>query len=304
VVLQINTFLRNNNSTVIMKRYIFYSILVLAASACKISNMEASKAKTNTAHQTGYALVNGLNLYYEIYGEGRPLVLIHGGGSTIQTTFGKILPLLAQTHKVIAVELQAHGHTKDRDAPESFQQDANDVAALLRYLKIDKADVMGFSNGGQTTMQMGISYPVQVNKLVIISAFYKREGAVKGFFESMEKATIKDMPAIYKEAYLKINNDSAGLERMFEKDRARMVQFKDWSDEDLSSIKADCLIIMGDKDVATPEHAVEMKHKIPNSELLILPGNHGSFIGEIMFEEQDSQIPALTVAVIEEFLSK
>jgi pimeloyl-ACP methyl ester carboxylesterase len=287
-----------------MKRYIFCSILVLSVSACKTSNMEGSKTKSNPPHQAGYAPVNGLDLYYEIHGEGKPLVLVHGGGSTIQTTFGKILPALAQKRKVIAVELQAHGHTKDRDIPESFQQDADDIAALLRYLKIDKADVLGFSNGGQTTLQIGISYPDRVNKLVIISAFYKREGAIKGFFESMEKATIKDMPAIYKEAYLKINNDSAGLQRMFEKDRARMVQFKNWSDEDLSSIKAHCLIVMGDKDVATPEHAVEMAHKIPNSELLILPGNHGSFIGEIMFKEQNSQIPALTAAVIEEFLNK
>ena len=164
---------------------------------------------------SGYAQVNGLKMYYEIHGEGTPLVLIHGGGSTIQTTFGKILPLFAQHHKVIAVELQAHGHTGDRDSPESFAQDAADIAALLEYLKIDKADFLGFSNGGQTAMQIGMSPPGIVNKLVIVSAFYKRDGAFKGFFENMVKATLDDMPAVYKEAYLKINNDSAALSNMF-----------------------------------------------------------------------------------------
>ena len=137
------------------------------------------------AQTTGkYANVNGLKMYYEIHGEGTPLVLIHGGGSTIQTTFGKTLPLFAQHHKVIAVEMQAHGHTSDRDSPESFTQDADDIAALLKYLKIDKADIFGFSNGGHTAMQIGISHPEIVNKLIIVSAFYKRDGAVKGFFEN------------------------------------------------------------------------------------------------------------------------
>ncbi len=263
-----------------------------------------AKENPNKKFESGYAPANGLELYYEIHGEGKPLVLIHGGGSTIQTTFGNILPLLAGKYKLIAVELQAHGHTKDRDTPESFAQDAADVAALLRYLKIHKASFFGFSNGGQTTMQIGISHPQMVDKLIIVSAFYRREGAMKGFFESMERATIDDMPSFYKEAYLKITNDPAGLQRMFEKDRARMVSFKDWSDDDIASIKAPTLIIAGDKDVVTPEHVLQMAGKIEGSELMILPGNHGSFIGEAMTTKQGSKIPALTAAVIEEFLDR
>ncbi|MEP7236147.1 MAG: alpha/beta hydrolase, partial [Ignavibacteriota bacterium] len=88
-----------------------------------------------------YATVNGLKLYYEIHGEGFPLVLIHGGGSTIGTTFGRILPTLAKTHKVIAVEMQAHGHTADIDRPLSFTQDADDIAELLKQLHIASADI-------------------------------------------------------------------------------------------------------------------------------------------------------------------
>jgi len=266
------------------------------------ANDEVKQIKQDST--SGYAQVNGLKMYYEIHGEGTPLVLIHGGGSTIQTTFGKILPLFAQHHKVIAVELQAHGHTSDRDGAETFEQDANDVAALLAYLKINKADFFGFSNGGHTAMQIGISHPEIVNKLILVSAFYKRDGAFKGFFESLANATLKDMPAVYREAYLKINNDSAGLQNMFEKDRGRMVQFKDWKDEDLASIKAPTLIIAGDKDVVTTEHAVKMSQIIPGAQLMILPGSHGAFIGEVMTAKEGSKMPELTVAVVEEFLKK
>src|SRR5215831_2415917 len=162
----------------------------------------------------GYASINGLNIYYEVHGKGKPLVLIHGGGSTIQTTFGNILPLFAERYQVITLELQAHGHTKDRDKPESFEQDASDVVGLLDHLRINKADVFGFSNGGHTALQMGISHPQRVNRLIIASSFYKRDGAVKGFFESLQMASLENMPAPLKEAYLQISNDSIGLQRM------------------------------------------------------------------------------------------
>jgi pimeloyl-ACP methyl ester carboxylesterase len=266
--------------------------------------METNSSQTHKAAQTGYASVNGLKMYYEIHGEGTPVVLIHGGGSTIQTTFGTVLPMFAEKYQVIAVELQAHGHTMDRETPESFEQDADDVAALLNHLKINKANIIGFSNGGNTTMQMGIRHPDRVNKLVIISAFYKREGMIKGFFEGMENASLENMPDHLKEAFLKINNDSTALLRMFKRDKTRMLQFTDWKDEDLALIKAPSLIIAGDNDVTTREHTVEMSRQIANSELLILPGTHGSFIGEGMSARQDSGIVRLTVAAIEDFLNK
>src|SRR5436190_2269856 len=242
------------------------------------ANNEGQRAKKT--HIEGYAPVNGLSMYYEIHGEGKPLVLIHGGGSTIQTTFGNILPLLAERYQIIAMELQAHGHTKDRDTPETFEQDASDVAELLNYLNISKADVFGFSNGGHTAMQMGISHRQKVNKLILASAFYRRDGVVGGFFEGLENANLANMPAPLKETYLQIRNDTISLQRMFDKDRARMLQFADWKDEELASIKAPCLIIAGDEDIVTAEHAVVMSRKIKNAQLLILPGNHGSYIGE------------------------
>src|ERR1700761_6270138 len=134
--------------------------------------MATEIAQAQTAGK--YANVNGIKMYYEIHGSGQPLVLLHGGGSTIKTTFGTILPELAKTHKVIAVELQAHGHTGDRNAPESFEQDADDIAALLNQLSIPKADILGFSNGGQTTLQLATKHPDKVNKIIVASAFYKK----------------------------------------------------------------------------------------------------------------------------------
>jgi len=252
----------------------------------------------------GYAPVNGLKMYYEIRGQGTPIVLIHGGGSTINTTFGNILPLLAKRHKVVAVELQAHGHTNDRDKPETFEQDADDVAGLLQYLNISQAHFFGFSNGGNTAMQIAIRHPAIVNKLVIASSFYKREGMMPGFFEGLENANLSNMPTPLKTAYLEVTGDKKGLQNMFEKDRARMVQFKDWDQTELLSIKAPTLLIVGDKDVVTTQHTVEMSQKIPGAELMILPGSHGSYIGEICSVKEGSKMPALTVAVMEEFLDK
>lgn len=251
----------------------------------------------------GYAKVNGIRMYYEIHGRGEmPLVLIHGGGSTIETTFGTILPLLSRYGKIIAVELQAHGRTSDRDSAVSFEQDADDVAGLLKYLNIGKADYFGFSNGGNTAMQIAIRHPDLVNKLVIVSSFYKRDGLIPGFFESMQNANLDNMPTPLKTAYLEVAADKNQLQVMHDKDKERMLNFKDWPDEVLQSITAPALLIIGNNDVVTPEHALKMSQLIPYAELVILPGVHGSFIGEVCTEKKNSRIPELTVAIIEEFL--
>ncbi|MEQ8416707.1 MAG: alpha/beta hydrolase [Imperialibacter sp.] len=161
-------------------------ITVALLASCGTHNNKPIESSTPTEKtmffESGYSDVNGLKMYYEIHGEGVPLVLIHGGGSTIQTTFGNIIPDLAKNHMLIAVELQAHGHTSDRDAPETFEQDADDVATLLQNLAIDKASFFGFSNGGNTTMQIGIRHPEMVNKLIIASAFFKKRRHVSGVF--------------------------------------------------------------------------------------------------------------------------
>jgi len=258
--------------------------------------------KKDSELRTGYSNVNGLKMYYEIQGKGKPLVLIHGGGSTIGTSFGKVLSLLAKNFTVIAMELQCHGHTNDRNAPESFEQDANDVATLLHNLHIPEASFLGFSNGGNTSMQIAMRHPQMVSKLILASAFYKREGLLPSLFESMENATLEVMPHALRDAFLKINPDTEKLKTMFNKDRERMFNFTDWKDEMLRSIKAPTLIISGDRDVILPEHAVAMSKLISGSRLMLLPAEHGAYIGAAESQQAGSNIIEMTVGVIKNFL--
>lgn len=266
-------------------------------------SIQAQQTHMEQPKATGYAPVNGLKMYYEIYGDGAiPLVLIHGGGSTIETTFGHILPKLAAFSKIIAVEMQAHGRTSDRDAPESFQQDADDVAALLRYLKVGKANILGFSDGGCTTMQLAGRHPELINKIVVVASNYTRAGMIDGFFEMMDNASLDNMPAPLKEYYLKVNPDPKGLQTMFNKDRERRRTFADWPQSDLTRIQAPALIMTGDKDVIKTEHIVEISKLIPKAELVILPGVHGALLGEICTVKAGSKQPEITATLVREFL--
>ncbi|HWB91521.1 MAG TPA: alpha/beta hydrolase [Puia sp.] len=268
---------------------------------------------------SGYATIGKLKMYYEIHGKNQrrhavpaegqseavsaegqsqtvPLVLIHGGGSTIGTSFGHVLHAFAQHREVIAVELQAHGHTADIPRPLSFHQDADDIAALLQQLHIEKADFFGFSNGGQTAMDIGIRHPQLVRKLVIGSAFFKRSGAYDWFWPGFDNATLASMPQYLKDAYLDITHDSAGLERMFHRDVERMKNFRDWPDEEIKNVQAPTLLIIGDQDLVRPEYAVELSRMMPHARLFILPGHHGEYL------ESPGPLPLCTAAMIDEFL--
>ena len=251
----------------------------------------------------GYATINGLKMYYEVHGAGQPLVLIHGGGSTLDTSFGTIIPPLAQAHQVIAVDMQAHGRTADRDVRETFIQDADDIAALLDHLGIAKASIFGFSNGGQTCIEIALRHPEKVNKLVIASAFYKRKGTPDWFWPGFADAQFSHMPQVYKDEYLKLGNSPDALMNMFNRDVERMSNFKDWSDEAIGSIKAPVLIVQGDRDLPLLEHAVEFHRLLANSRLAILPGDHGSYMGEAMSWGKTSRVPELFVALLNEFLA-
>ena len=254
--------------------------------------------------KSGYSGVNGLKMYYEIYGQGKPLVLIHGGGSTIQSNFEKVIPLFAKNRKVIAVELQAHGRTNDRDKDSSFEQDADDVATLLKNLKINKADFFGFSNGGTTTLQIAIRHPEIVEKIVLGSALAKRNGVPEWFWGFMEQSKLENMPEQLKTAYKKVAKDSSDLQVMHDRDAKRMVNFKDIPDEQIKSIKVPTLIIIGDKDIITPEHVIELQRQINISELAIIPGGHGEYIGEITTLKPETKESDFIVPMIEKFLDK
>jgi len=292
-----------------MKHTIIYFALALSTCVSCGDKAERPDSMTTTANNSqgftsGYADVNGLRMYYEIYGQGSPLVLIHGGGSTIQTTFGKAIPLFARHRKVVAVELQAHGRTGDRNADLTFQQDADDVAALLTTLHITKADIFGFSNGGTTAMQICIRHPQVVNKLILGSALAKRSGVPDWFWDFMKQAKLHNMPQQLKDGYRKVAADTNGLQVMHDRDAKRMVNFTDIPDEQIAAIKAPTLIIIGDKDVITPEHALELHRQIGNSELAIIPGVHGEYIGEVTTVTPNFRESDLAVPMIEKFLEK
>lgn len=254
--------------------------------------------------KSGYSDVNGLHMYYEIFGQGKPLVLIHGGGSTIETTFGRIIPQLAERRKIIAIELQAHGHSGDRDTDLSFEQDADDVATLLKQLAISKADFLGFSNGGQTVIELALRHPQLVSKIIIASAFYKRSAVAPQFWEGFDKVTLDMMPQVLKDGYLKANNNPEGLLNMFNKDVQRMKAFTGWTDEQMKSIQASALVINGTQDVGSVEHAVEMYRIIPDCELAIFPGGHGAYLGAAESLEGKEMSKFNAVPLIEEFLDK
>lgn len=293
------------------KKMTSFGLLILTLIACNEREKTTDKNNSMTAmagdsltFQSGYSEVNGLELYYEIYGQGKPLVLIHGGGSTIQSTFGNVIPLFAKDRKVIAVELEAHGRTGDRNADLSFEQDADDVTALLKNLNIGKADFFGFSNGGTTTLQIAIRHPEIVDKIVLGSALAKRNGVPDWFWGFMEQAKLENMPEQLKMAYKQVVPDTSSLQVMHDRDVKRMVNFKDIPDGQIKSIKAPTLIIIGDKDVITPEHAIELHRQIANAELAIIPGGHGEYIGEITTIKPDFKESELVVPMIEKFLNK
>ena len=171
-------------------------------------SLRPEKSST-TPIETGWALVNGIQIYYEVHGshDGTPLVLLHGGGSTIDSNFGRVLPLLAGTRRVIALEEQGHGRTSDRDQPFTFEGSADDVAGLLRHLEVSQADLFGFSNGGTVALQVAIRHPRLVRKLVFASSLTKRDGAQPQLWEFIKQADISNMPQALKDAFLAVNPD-------------------------------------------------------------------------------------------------
>lgn len=258
------------------------------------------------AARTGHLPVNGISMYYEVHGHGggAPLVLLHGGGSTIDTTYGRVLPLFARRRTVIAVEEQGHGRTTDRAAPVRFTSSADDVAALLGQLGAGRADVMGFSNGASVAMQLAIRHPARVRRLVFASSMTKRAGAAPAFWAAMASATFADMPQPLKDGFLKVTPDPQRLRAMHDKDLERMQHFVDTPDDDVRKLAVPTLILQGDRDVPTLEHAVELTRLVPRAQLIVLPGGHGDYLGEALAAQPPARAAERTVGLIEDFLDQ
>jgi pimeloyl-ACP methyl ester carboxylesterase len=265
----------------------------------------SASASISTA-KTGLVPVNGISIYYEVYGtgSGTPLVLLPGGGSTIDATYGRILPYLARQRVVIAIEEQNHGRSGHRSTPERFTDSADDAAAVLRHLGIDKVDLMGFSNGASIALQVAIRHRSLVRKLVFASSMTKRSGVAPQFWQGMANSSFDDMPQPLKDAFLKVNPDQALLHDMYEKDSERMRNFVETSDEDVQSVSVPTLVLSGDHDVPTTDHALELSRLFPNAQLMILPGGHGDYLGEMLASPENSRYAELSAGLISEFLAR
>lgn len=240
---------------------------------------------TQSTPQTGYADVNGLQMYYETHGAGGvPLVLLHGGISTIGVDFAAILPGLAATRQVIAIEQQGHGHTGDIDRPLSTAQMAADTAALLQGFGVAQADVLGYSVGAGIAMELAIRYPELVRKLVFMTLIANERGYHLGHLEGMamiEPEMLAGSP--FAEAYAAAAPNPDDWPALIEKIKTFAAAEEGWSAEQIEAISAPALIIAGDSDIVRPEHAVETFRLfgggvpgdmmgLPASQLAILPG--------------------------------
>jgi pimeloyl-ACP methyl ester carboxylesterase len=218
------------------------------------------------------ATVNGLQLYYEEHGSGHPLVLLHGGLHTIGLSFGALIPRLTASHRVIAVELQGHGHTADIDRVPTYLDLADDVVALLDHLGVDRADVFGFSLGGLVAIELGLRHPTRVDRLVLAAAQYRPEG----YHDLSDPASVR-MPTAaefgeMEQEYRRVAPDPDHWEAFHTKLSGIVQSAPGWSAADMRRLAAPVLLVIGDTDFVRIEHAAEMLELIPDAQLAVLPG--------------------------------
>jgi pimeloyl-ACP methyl ester carboxylesterase len=208
-----------------------------------------SKGQQPRPVDSGYVPVNGIKIYYEVYGEGRPIVLLHGAFYTIQMNWGQLIPELSKTRKVIAIELQGHGHSPYSDRKMDFPTLASDVAGVMDHLKIDSADVAGYSMGGSVAYQLAIQSPKRVMRLVIISSTYKSSGwrpEVTNAFKNFKPEFFTNSPL--QAAYDAVAPDRANWTKFLEKMIAFAGTSFDMGDANIAKITSPVLIISGDND--------------------------------------------------------
>jgi pimeloyl-ACP methyl ester carboxylesterase len=216
---------------------------------------------TTDAKGTGqYAEVNGINLYFETHGIGRPLILLHGGLGSGEM-FGPVLPALAERHQVIAVDLQGHGRTADIDRPIDLQFMADDIAGLIDHLGLDKPDVVGYSLGGGVALRIAAKYPAKVGRLVAVSANVRRDAiypemlAQQGQVSAAAAEFMKDTPMY--ELYQRVAPRPEDFPRLLDKIGETMSKDFDFTEE-VRGLQMPTLIVAADADMAPPSHYAEV----------------------------------------------
>ncbi|ATP56065.1 alpha/beta hydrolase [Pedobacter ginsengisoli] len=273
--------------------YLAIATIIVAVASCQPSSKDgqtiSKEVKENGADQkikpddSGYADVNGLKMYYEVYGSGKPLVLLHGSFMNIPLNWSHIIPQFAKNRKVIVAEMQGHGRTKDIPREFSYENMADDVSGLLKHLKIDSVDILGYSMGGGVAFQVAVRHPEQVRRLIILSGTYKHDGwwpDVEASFATMTADMFKGSPI--EKQYDSLGNDPKLFPQYVKKVLSIDLKPYDWSKE-VKNIKAPIFMAIGDADGVRHEHALELFrakgggkmgdiHGVPKSRLAIIPG--------------------------------
>ena len=222
--------------------------------------MSTTTRNSGTAGTSAYAEVNGINLYYEIHGAGRPLVLLHGGLGSGEM-FGPILPALSERHQVIAPDLQGHGRTADIDRPLDVRLMADDIAALIDHLGLDTPDVVGFSLGGGVALQTAIRHPSRVRRLVAVSAHVRRDAVYPEMREQQGQVNaaaaefMKETPMY--ELYQRVAPHPEDFPRLLDKIGQAMAKDYDFTEE-IRGLQVPTLIVAADADMASPGHYAEV----------------------------------------------
>ena len=231
------------------------------------------------------AKVNGIDMYYEVHGtSGEPLVLIHGAYMTIPSNWDAMIPTLSQTHQVIAVELQGHGRTSDRDTPITYEGMADDIAALLDTLGVEKAALFGYSMGGGVAIRVAMQHPEKVSRLVVASASIAYEAYPEDFYDMIEGFTADMMlQTPFAAVHIELGKSEAEFVTLFEKLRALDLDRFTWDEAEFAKIAVPSLLIFGDADVVNIDHIAKMhrllggitngdNNGLPKTQLLVLPG--------------------------------
>lgn len=243
-----------------------------------------------TATNAGrHALINGLQLYYEDHGSGRPLVLLHGGLHTIDLSFGRVIPLLSPSRRVIGVDLQGHGRTADIDREPLYPDLAADVVALLDHLGIERADVLGFSLGGMVGLELGMRHQDRVDRLVIASAHHRPDS----YHDLSEPDSVR-MPteaefAEMRQVYEQVAPDPGHFDVFAERTNAVVHGHPGWRDDEVRTISAPVLLLIGDTDFIRIEAAVQLRDLLPDAQLAVLPGTRHTEV----FHRTDVVVPLL-----------
>lgn len=283
--------------------------LVVSAIACQqpvqkevsgTQSADSTSRQMSVPQNTGYADVNGLKLYYEVYGQGKPIVLLHGSFMTIPLNWSHIIPLLAENRQVIVAEMQGHGRTRDIPREFSYEAMADDVSGLLKHLKVDSADILGYSMGGGVAFQLAVRHPEQVRRMMVLSGTYAHDGwwpDVEASYTGINAEMFKGTPI--QKQYDSLGNDPAHFAEFVKKVMSIDLKPYDWT-ADVQRIKAPLFMAIGDADGVRYEHALELFrakgggkmgdiHGLPQSRLAILPGT--THIG--MMHRTDWLIPMI-----------